>query len=180
MRCAKRQDKKFFSLPASSVSRFVVAPMAKIKRDEFLASNLKADDIVAAPWRYVDESDTEEFFLGEVVETEKLSMTFFSDRKPFDYLWNDKEMTNILKGNDINAGDCFRACSAHAVGRRLFFRNATDDPKKKYLSIRIYSWLRLATQQHHLQLCPDQSGSPPSSASNPQKVPISAGLSRPI
>ena len=61
-RCTERYDvvykrasqnvmtKYFFSLPTSSVSRPLTTPTAKVKRDEFLASDLKQGDIVAALW----------------------------------------------------------------------------------------------------------------------------------
>ena len=49
------KTKYFFSLPTSSVSRLLVTPTAKVKRAEFLTSDLKQGDIVAALWQCSDE-----------------------------------------------------------------------------------------------------------------------------
>ncbi|CAL6327613.1 unnamed protein product [Bathycoccus prasinos] len=141
----------------------VVTPMAEVKRNEFLVSNLKPGDIVAAPWRCEDESEVEKYYFGEVDGTEKkLSVTFFSDGESTDYSWDDQETTKILKVNDIKAGDLFKTCGSRVVGRRLFFRDTTDDPEKKYLSATVTGY-DSETQQHQLQLHLDQPESPPSS-----------------
>ena len=99
-----------------------------------------------APWRCTDESGVEKYYLGEVGEVDgtekKVSISFFSDGKSVDYSWNDQETTKILKVNDVNAGDLFKTCCTHIVGRRLFFRDATDDPEKKYLPATIAGYAR--------------------------------------
>ena len=53
--------KYFFSLPTSSVSRPLTTPTAKVKRDEFLASDLKQGDIVAAQWQCRDEGGVDKY-----------------------------------------------------------------------------------------------------------------------
>lgn len=69
--------------------------------------------------------------VGEVDQTgRKLSVSSFSDSVSVDYSWDDQETTKILKVNDVNAGDLFKTCGPHVVGRHLFFRDATDDPEK--------------------------------------------------
>ena len=56
----------FFSLPTSSVSRIVAAPVPKAKLGIFPASDLHQGDIVAAPWECTDEPGAVQYFLGEV------------------------------------------------------------------------------------------------------------------
>ena len=123
--------KYFFSLPTSSVSRPLTTPTAKVKRDEFLASDLKQGDIVAALWQCLDEGGVDKYFLGEVSKVAHLerrfSVTSLSDGALFDYSWDDEEMTKILKVNDVKFGDLFKACGRHIVGRPLLFRDIVDD-----------------------------------------------------
>mmetsp|Transcript_2695 Transcript_2695/g.9645 ORF Transcript_2695/g.9645 Transcript_2695/m.9645 type:complete len:399 (+) Transcript_2695:381-1577(+) len=154
--------KFFFSLPPSSVSHLVVTPAAKAKRGEVHVSTLAQGDIVAAPWECADQSGVEQYLLGEVGKVdeaeETLSISFFSDRKSDDYSWYEREMTNILKVNDVTAGVLFKTCGALAIGRCLFVgRNKnpaiteTDDPEKEYLPATVIGY-DAETQQHQLQL----------------------------
>jgi len=169
----------FFSLPTSSVSRLAVAPVPKAKRGLFLASDLNQGDIVAAPWQCSDEPGVEQYFLGEVGSVNrserKLSVTFLTDNVPSDYSWDDPETGKILRVNDAKTGSLFKTCGPRVVGRRLFFRSAADNPEQQYLPATITGF-DAETQQHQLQLHPDQTEPPPSSA--PSEPPISADLSK--
>ena len=175
-RAAKHKKTKFFfPLPTSSVSRLVVAPTTNVKRGEFLAYDLKPGDIIAAPWQLNDVSGGETYLLGEVGETgEKLSATFLSDGLSSDYFWDDQEMTRILKVNDVNTGDLFKTCGTHVIGRRLFYRDASVGAEK-YLPALI-SGYDTTTQQHKLQLLPDQTEPP--LPTTPAGSPISVDLSK--
>lgn len=170
----------FFSLPTSSVSRSIVAPTTDVKRGEFLASDIKPGDIIAAPWNLNDVSGGETYLLGEVgswkLEAEKqtLSVTYFSDVVAADYQWDDPELTRILKVNDVNTGDLFKTCGTHVIGRRLFYRGASVGTEK-YLPALI-SGYDTTTQQHKLQLLPDQTD--PLSPTVPTGSPISVDLSK--
>jgi hypothetical protein len=165
----------FFSLPTSSVSRLVVAPTTNAKRgEEFLVSDLKQGDIVAAPWQLGDVSEGETYLLGEVGEArEKFSATFFSDGLSSTYSWDDRETTKILKVNDINTGELLTTCGTHVIGRRLFIRDALVDPEK-YLPALI-SGYDTTTRRHKLQLLPDQTE--PLSPTTPMGSPIFVDLS---
>ena len=99
-------------------------------------------------------------------------MTFLSDNLLSDYSWDDPETGKMLRVNDAKTGGLFKTCGPHVVGRRLFFRSATDDPEQQYLIIGFDA----ETQQHQLQLLPDQTEPPPSST--PSEPPISVDLSK--
>ena len=153
------RTKFFFSLPPSSVSR-LVTPAARPKRGEVLFSALTQGDIVAAPYELVDQSGVEHYLLGEVgkadVVEKTLSIHFFSDGESDDFSWRDQDTTNILKVNDVTAGDLFKTCGALAIGRRLFVGHhknpaETDAPEKQYLPVTITGY-DAKTQQHQLQL----------------------------
>ena len=105
-----------FTSARLKTKRRSIQPAVKPKRGEVHVSALAQGDIVAAPWKFVDQPGVEQYLLGEVGkvdEAEKtLSITFFSDGEPADYSWSDpkttKETTKILKVNDVTAGDLFK------------------------------------------------------------------------
>ena len=102
-----------------------------------LASDLHQGDIVAAPWECTDEPGAVQYFLGEVRNVNrserKLSVTFLTDNVLSDYSWDDPETGKMLRVNDAKTGGLFKTCGPHVVGRRLFFRSATDNPGQQYL-----------------------------------------------
>ncbi|CAL6334467.1 unnamed protein product [Bathycoccus prasinos] len=127
---------------------------------EVHVSALAQGDIVAAPYELADQSGIEHYLLGEVGkadEVEKtLSINFFSDGKSDDFSWYDQDTTNILKVNNITAGDLFKTCGALAIGRCLFVGHnknpaETDAPEKKYLLATVTGY-DAETQQHQLQI----------------------------
>jgi hypothetical protein len=81
-------------------------------------------------------------------------------------------MTKILKVNDVNFGDLFKACGRHVVGRPLLFR---DIAESEYSQATITGF-DSTTQRHQLQLHPNQTKLPPPTAATGS--PISVDLSK--
>ena len=100
----------FFDLHYSNCSQIIpsLPHGVKPKAKEILLSNIKAGDIIAAKWKHPDNSNINNFYLAEVInsgkETSKLVVAFFSNGEHINYAYDDDETGKLFKATELNTG----------------------------------------------------------------------------